>query len=112
MNLAHYFIILPIVALLVISIIRFIYFGQRLNKLMIDKYREEWKGLTTIPGFGPGCSNPFRSLPFLFNKQDFGDKEVLRLKIKIRNSFLFAVVSIPALFFSIDAIIRYMDKVK
>jgi hypothetical protein len=110
MILAPLVLILPIVALFVVSAIRLAYFGHKLSKLLMEKHTEEWKILTTIPGLGPGFSNPFRSLPFMFNKEDYGDKEVLICKIKFRNAFICGVIGVPALFFALFMLLWCIDK--
>ena len=92
-------IILSFILFIIIPTTRLFYYGYKYAKLMDDKYPEKAKEISTIPGLGPGNSNPFRSLPFLFNKEDFGNKELLRLKIKSRNAFLYWLFGIPAFLF-------------
>jgi len=95
-----------------ISIIRLMVYLYKLDRLLFKKHTEKWKYLTTLLGFGPGCQNPVRNLPFLFSNEDFGDKEVLRLKIIVKHSLLYVLTGLPALAISIGIVIKLMYKLK
>ena len=91
--------LLPIIISVVICTIRLAYYTFKLDHYLRDNHTEKWKELTTIQGLGYGFQNPFRQMPFIFNKEDFGDKEVLRCKVKIRNHVLFLLLCFPTSFY-------------
>ena len=107
-----YLIAVPFVLLSLASWIWFMYTGLRFSKYLKRKYPEEWKKITTISGFGPGCANPFRWFPFIFGSEDFGDQTLLDLKTKCRNASLYFLVSIPAVFIALQTSSRYVMKMK
>ena len=76
------------------------YEGRRLSNYLNRHHREKWEYLTSGPGFGPGGYNSFRSLPFLFSKDDLNDPHVRSLKGHCR-SFLKLVLII---FFSMPIV--------
>jgi len=67
-------------------------------KYLLEKQTEKWKELTTVLGFGPGYANSFRGLKFLFSKEYLGDPEVLRLKVIVRNSYIYTFIGMVAIF--------------
>ena len=93
----YYLIVLPFVVLLFVSVFRTMFYGYKLDKLVREKYPEKWKYITTIPGFGPGCTNGIRSARFLWGDDDFGDAEVLRLKIIVKRAWIYSLTSMPAM---------------
>ena len=109
MNTDIFIFFLPFVVICIISGFRTAYLLKKLDRLMMNKHTEEWKEQTTIPGLGPGFANPFRGLPFLFNNEDYGDKEVLTLKIKCRHSIIYTVTSALSVF-AADTIYQYFNK--
>ena len=51
--------------------------------LMKQKYNK-WVTITTISGFGPGCSNPFRWFDYLFSDDDNDDAKILKYKNNVK----------------------------
>lgn len=45
---------------------------------------EKWRELTTIWGFGPGGSNPFKWFPYLYSNEDNDDEAILRYKDNVK----------------------------
>jgi hypothetical protein len=45
-----------------------------------------WRKLTSIGKYGPGLSNPFKGISFLFKESDEIDEKLLRLKDSARVS--------------------------
>lgn len=82
--------VLPI-GFTVISICRLVLFQHKLLKYLRENHTEKWKELTTIGGSGPGYANSIRGKKFLFDKCDLDDPEVLRLKVIVRNSYIYAL---------------------
>ena len=77
------------------------YEGHRLMEYLKMNHREKWEYLTYVPLFGPGGVNGFRSLPFLFSKDDLGDNIVLELKKNYRKFIKLALAvffTLPFLF--------------
>ena len=92
---------LPILFLFISSLVfmaRCLIYQQRLSDYLRVHHMDKWKELTTIPGWGPGFTNPWRGLPFLFGREDLGDPEVLRLKVIVRNSYIYTVTGFLATF--------------
>jgi hypothetical protein len=56
------------------------YEGHRLMKYLKVNHRAKWAYITYVPLFGPGGVNAFRTLPFLFSKDDLSDNRVFELK--------------------------------
>jgi len=69
-------------------------------KYLREKHTEKWIELTTILGFGPGSVNSLRGMKFLFSKEYLGDPELLRLKVIFRNSLLYTITGLVAVFIS------------
>ena len=63
-----------------------------------ENHFEKWKELTTILGFGPGLANGFRSIPFLWGRDDLSDPDVQRLKAKVRNSITLVLLTMLGTF--------------
>ena len=76
-----------------ISFAVYIFQTLSLFKRLREKHPEEYEYLTTIWGLGPGLSNPLRFLPFIFSREDFGDKEIMRLKQLYKRYILYTVLS-------------------
>jgi hypothetical protein len=47
---------------------------------------QTWRELTSIGNYGPGLSNPFRTITYLFRKSDVNDERLLRIKDAARIS--------------------------
>ena len=92
----YYLIVIPFVVLLFVSVFRTMFYGYKLDKLVRERYPEKWEYITTIPGFGLGCTNGIRSGRFFWGKEDFGDAEVRRLKIIAKRAWIYAITSMPA----------------
>ncbi len=58
--------------------------GYRLVQYLKDNHYEKWKEITYVPGLGYGCCNSYRSLPFVYSKDDLGDPVVTSLKKNYR----------------------------
>ena len=71
-------------------------------KYLKMNHREKWDYITYMPLFGPGGVNAFRTLPFLFSKDDLSDNAVLELKNNYK-SFIKLTLTIfftfPVLFY-------------
>ena len=51
----------------------------------IKEHRHErWTDLTSLDSMGPGMSNPFRWLPYVYNAEDTGDPRIAHYKSRIR----------------------------
>lgn len=103
----YYFIVIPFIVLLFVSAFRMFFYGYKLNNLVREKYPEKWKYITTMPGFSPGCVNGIRSFRFLWGEEDFGDGEVLRLKIIVKRAWIYSLTSIPAIGISFFIAIKF-----
>lgn len=70
-------------------------------------HRTKWNYLTYVPLWGFGGRNGFRTIPFIYSKDDLGDPNVAELKKSYR-SFLKLMLTVffttPILFF------LFMDK--
>ena len=73
----------------VMTFIFFIFTATRQAKLgryiKKDDYRT-WRDLTSIGKYGPGLSNPFKGIPYLFKESEETDEKLLRLKDSARIS--------------------------
>ena len=98
MNKGFYIAILLFGAFTILSMVRFFVFQHRLCRYLLEKHTEKWKYLTSVLGSGPGYANSLRGMKFLFSKDDLGDPEVLRLKVIVRNSFIYALVGMVTVF--------------
>jgi len=78
------------VLIVIAGIIAFIY-NVKLSLYLKKRRIERWEQLTTIGSFGPGMSNPFLWIPYIYNDIDTNDQTVQHYKKKIR-SFLFLVM--------------------
>jgi hypothetical protein len=85
-----------ILGLTVLSAVMCKILHHKLYKYLREKHTEKWIELTTIFGFGPGAVNSRRSMKFVFSKEYFDDPELLRIKVKVRNSVLYTVTGILA----------------
>ena len=92
-----YALVVTFMVLLVVSLCRAFIYGYTLNSLVCDKYPDKWKYITTIPGCGPGGVNAIRADRFLFSDEDFGDKEVFRLRIIVKRSWIYVLTAVPAI---------------
>jgi len=57
-----------------------LYEGRRLLSYLEEHHKKKWEEITYVPGFGSGGVNSFRSLPFVYSKDDLDDKNVRILK--------------------------------
>ncbi len=93
------------VTFIIISVVGFLFsFSYMLfynAKLFIyikkEKY-DRWLDLSTIGDFGPGFSNPFKSLPYIYNELDTEDEYILRHKTKTKFGIRLCLIMIIALF--------------
>ncbi len=90
---AIFFFIVICLVLLRLAIVQHMFF-----KYLREEHYEKWQYLTTLSGgMGPGMQNSFRALPFLFSKEDLGDKKVVHYKTKIRNLLLYVLTGFIAM---------------
>jgi len=85
------------VGIMIINLIE----GRRLMGYLEKHHKEKWKELTYFPGLGPGNVNSFRSLPFLYSKEDLEDPLVKELKLNYRKVIKFMLtvfLTTPILF--------------
>ncbi len=70
-----------------------LYEGRRLMRYLQLHHPAKWAELTTFCGFGPGCVNGFRSVPWLFSPDTLNDPAVAALKTDYRN-FIYWVLTV------------------
>lgn len=80
--------------------------GRRLMAYLRENHSDKWSELTYVPGFGPGGVNSFRTLPWLYSRDDQGDPRLASLKQQHRDFirlmltvFISYLVVIPVLLF-------------
>ena len=54
--------------------------GRELMEYLEKHHHEKWKEITHVPFVGSGGFNSFRSLPFVFSKDNMNDERVKLLK--------------------------------
>ena len=69
-----------IIPVWVMAMILNFYEGHKLMKYLKKNHKGKWENLTYCPGLGYGNGNGFRTLPFLFSKDDLEDNIVFQLK--------------------------------
>jgi hypothetical protein len=70
-----------------------LYEGRRLMSYLRQRHPAKWAELTTFWGFGPGCVNGFRSVPWLFSADNLNDPALERLKADYRH-FIYWVMTV------------------
>jgi hypothetical protein len=78
--------------------------GRRLLGYLEQAHRSKWEYVTHVPFFGSGGVNSFRTLAFVFSRDDLGDARVGELKRSYRGIValvLSAFVSIPFVFIAL-----------
>ncbi len=64
----------------------------KLNRYIKNNNYLKWREITSLGGFGPGFSNPFRAWSYIFKNTKEEDEELLKLKdsarIGLRYSFI------------------------
>ena len=88
---------------LAVMILNF-YEGNRLMNYLKQKHRSKWDDITYVPFLGSGNVNSFRSLPFIYSKDDLGDPVVGELKKNYRRCaalFFMIFFTLPILFLTI-----------
>ena len=80
--------------------------GRRLMSYLQKNHGDKWAELTHVPGFGPGGVNSFRTLPWLYSRDDLGDSRLASLKQQHRDFmwlmltvFVSYVILVPVLLF-------------
>ena len=63
----------------------------RLREYLRKHHYAKWEHITSIPFFGSGHYNSFRSLPFVFGSDDLNDPNVKFLKGNYRRFIIFAL---------------------
>ena len=92
MEVSSYYLGVLIFAVFAISsAARFFIYQRKLMKYLLEKHTEKWNDLTTIIGYGPGYANSLKGIRFLFGKDYLNDPGILRLKVIVRNSFLYTL---------------------
>lgn len=66
--------------------------GQKLSNYLRKHNYKKWKS-QRILGIS-GTNNPFKTFPYIYNSQDTGDKEILKLKRSIRYWIFHSAASI------------------
>ena len=94
----------------VVSAVRSLVYQHKLMKYLLKNHTEKWKELTSIGDFGPGYTNSIRGFKFLFGKEYLGDAEVLRLKVIVRNSFIFTFMGSVMVFLSFALAVAFSPK--
>jgi hypothetical protein len=56
------------------------YEGNRLMQYLKKNHQETWKRITHVPMFGAGGTNSFRTLDFVYSKDNLGDTNIKWLK--------------------------------
>ncbi len=75
-----------------------IFYNAKLTKYIKKEKYERWCELTSIGNSGPGLSNPYKSIPYVYNELDTDDKYILKHKIKTRFGLRLCLFIIIALF--------------
>jgi hypothetical protein len=70
-----------------------LYKGRRLMLYLRDRHNDKWVELTTIPGFGFGHVNGFRSVPWLFSADTLADPVLANIKSEYRR-FIYWVLTV------------------
>jgi hypothetical protein len=97
---------------IIIVLFSFIYTaicGKTLHNYIKKNHYNRWKKITSIWTFGPGLSNPFRSIPYLFNDEDIEDKEVLKNKQKVKYGLYAILFSFTVMIIIICILIFYLS---
>ena len=68
-----------------------LYEGKRLMAYLRQYHFEKWTELTTIPGFGSGNINGFRSVPWLFSSDTLDDPMLDVIKRNYRRFIYFTL---------------------
>ncbi len=91
--------VLTTAVLMVIAGITTFVLNMRLSFYLKDRKPARWEQLARIGSWGPGFSNPFRWLPFLYDERDCEDQKIQILKKKIRRSIFIVMFLLGWLFF-------------
>ncbi len=67
------------------------------NYLKENNY-QRWREITSFKHYGPGCSNPSRLFPYIYNELDCNDENILKLKDDIRIILRYFYVGIVGYF--------------
>ena len=70
-----------------------------------ENYNDKWREITTVPVLGPGNVNSFKSLPFIFSKDNFGDGNIEVLKtnyiVLVKFAIFVFITCVPLALFTI-----------
>lgn len=66
--------------------------GKDLFEYLKEKHYEVWNEITYVPFLGINGNNSFRSLPFIYSRNDLDDYMVDLLKKRYRRFIIFAIV--------------------
>jgi hypothetical protein len=98
-------------AVFVCCLLRLLIVQHRLMSYLERHHHERWCYLTSVGNAGPGLANGFRSVPYLYSKDDEEDPEAARPKLLVRRSaaVVFGVLLAPPLcllvFFVVQSIL-------
>jgi hypothetical protein len=84
----------------ILSVIRSFIYQHKLVRYLLENHTEKWKELTSFLDYGPGYTNSIRGFKFLFSKEYLDDPEVLRLKVIVRNSYIYVFSGVITIFFT------------
>ena len=95
----------------VMTIIFFLFTATRQAKL--GRYIKEndyrtWREMTSIGKYGPGLSNPFKGIAYLFKESEETDEKLLRLKDSARVSTRYFLIWFATTAITIIAIVIYL----
>ena len=65
--------------------------GRDLLRYLEEHHHDKWEEITHIPIFGSGGFYSFRSVPFIFSKDNLHDDQVKLLKTNYRGFIIFAL---------------------
>jgi len=77
-----------------VFVVRFLVYYSKLLTYLRQEHPQEYERLATTYGFGTGCPKNIKAIRFLFTKDHLDDPQVLRLKVRARNSLLFTLQGI------------------
>lgn len=81
-------------------------YSMKLCYYLMDKHPDQWSELTTIGStWGPGMSNPFRWLPYIYDDTDCEDAKVRYYKERTRLGIRWALFMLTLLALAIILIV-------
>jgi len=79
---------------LIKEVIHAFFLSYRLNQYIKKHNYQKWRELTSIGSAGPGLSNPFKWIPWIFTNENNEDENITRLKdkLRIRHRWIFLII--------------------